>query len=52
MMDTVTKIMANILDVLAITTNEIKQGRMSKLLLYKYVAVDGTVSREISKETD
>ena len=52
MMDTVTKIMANILDVLAIITNEIKQGRMSKILLYKYVAVDGTVFREISKETD
>ena len=52
MMDTVTKIMANILDVLAITTNDIKQGRMSKPLLYKYVAVDGIVYRELSKETD
>ena len=32
MVDTVTKIMADVLNVLAITTNEIKQGRMSKLL--------------------
>ena len=50
MVDTVTKIMAEFLNVLAITTNEIKQGRMSKPLPYKYVAVDRTIFREISKE--
>ena len=52
MMDTVTKIMAEVLNVLAITTNEIKQGWMSKPLPYKYVAVDGTIFREIFTETD
>ena len=52
MVNTVTKIMADVLNVLAITTNEIKQGRMSKPLLYKYVAVDRTIFREISKETN
>ena len=52
MVDTVTKIMADVLNVLAITTNSIKQGRISKPLLHKYVAVDGTIFREISKETD
>ena len=52
MVDTVAKIMAEVLNVLAITTNEIKQGRMSKHLLYKCVAVDRTTFREISKESD
>ena len=52
MVDTVTKIMADVLNVLAITTNEIKQGRMSKPLPYKYVAVDGIIFREICKEAD
>ena len=52
MVDTVTKIMADVLNVLAITTNEIKQGWMSKPLPHKYVAVDGTIFREISKDTD
>ena len=33
MVDMVAKIMAELLNVLAITTNEIKQGRMSKPLL-------------------
>jgi hypothetical protein len=52
MVDTVTQIMAEVLNVLAITTNEIKQGRMSKPLLYEYVAVYKTIFREISKEID
>ena len=52
MTDTVTKILAEVLNLLAITTNEIKQGRMSKSLLHQYVAVDGTNFREISEETD
>jgi len=52
MVDTVTRIMADVLNVLAITTNAIKQGWMSKPLPCKYVAVDGTIFREISKEPD
>jgi hypothetical protein len=52
MVDTVAKIMAEVLNVLAITTSEIKQGRMSKPLLYKCVAVDRTTFREIPKKTD
>jgi hypothetical protein len=52
MVDTVAKIMGEVLNVLAITTNEVKQGRMSKPFLYKCVAVDRTTFREVSKETD
>jgi hypothetical protein len=52
MVDTVAKIMADVLNVLAIATNEIKQGRLSKPLLYKRVAVDRTAVRKISKGTD
>ena len=52
MVDSVTKIMVDVLNVLAITTNEIKLGWMSKPLLYKYVAVNGTILREIPKEPD
>jgi len=37
MVDTVAKIMAEVLNILSITTNEIKQGRMSKPLLFKYM---------------
>ncbi len=51
MVDIVVKIMAEVLNILAITTNEVKQGQMSKPSLYKYVAVDRTIFREISKET-
>ena len=34
MVDIVTKIMVEVLNVLGITTKEIRQGRMSELLLY------------------
>jgi hypothetical protein len=40
MMDTIIQIMAEILSILGIATKEIKQGRMSKYLLYKYENVD------------
>ena len=39
MMDTITTIMIEILGILANTTREIKQGRLSKSLLYEYVTV-------------
>jgi hypothetical protein len=50
MVDIVAKIMAEVLNILGITTNEIKQCRMSKCLLYGYVAADRMIFREISKE--
>jgi hypothetical protein len=40
MVDIVAKIMAEVLNILGITTNEIKQSRMSKRLLYVCVAAD------------
>jgi hypothetical protein len=52
MVETVAKIMADVLNVLAMTTNEIKQGQMSKPFLCECVAVDRTTFREISKETN
>ena len=52
MVNTVTKIMVDVLNVLGIATKEIRQGRMSELLLYSCVAVDRTILRKISKKTD
>ena len=52
MVDIITKIMVEVLNFLGIATREIRQGRMSKFLLYKLcVAVDKIVLRKISKET-
>ena len=39
-MDIIVQIMVEVLSVLGIATKEIKQGRMSKHLLYQYVNVD------------
>ena len=52
--DIITKTMVEVLNVLGISTKEIRQGRMSKLLplLYNCVVVHRTVLRKISKETD
>ena len=52
MVDIVTKIMVEALNVLGIATKEIRQGWMSELLLYNCVAVDRTILRKIFKETD
>ena len=52
MVDIISKIMVEALNVLGIATKEIRQGRTSKLLLYKRVAVDRTVLRKISNEID
>ena len=49
MVDIITKIMVEVLNVLGFATKEIRQGRMSKLLLYNCVADDRTVLRKISK---
>jgi hypothetical protein len=40
MTDIIIQMMAEVLSILGITTKEIKQGRMSKYLLYKYDKVD------------
>jgi hypothetical protein len=50
MVDVVAKIMAEVLNILGITTNKIKQSRMSKRLLYEFMAADQTIFRAISKE--
>jgi len=52
MVDIITKILVEVLNVLGIATKEIRQGRMSKLLLFKRVAVDRTILRKISEKTD
>jgi hypothetical protein len=49
---TIIAIMVEVLNILAIATKEIKQGRMSKSFLYKFVAFGRTVFRKISEETD
>jgi hypothetical protein len=51
MVDTVTKIMVEVLNIIGIATEKIKQGRTSMSYLYKEVPVDRTIFREISKET-
>jgi hypothetical protein len=40
MMDIIIQIMVEILSILGIATKEIKQGRLSKYLLYEYDGVD------------
>jgi len=52
MVDIITKIMVEVLNVLGIATKEIRQGWMSKSLLYNRVTIDRTILRKISEETD
>ena len=40
MMDTIIQVMAEVLSILGIATKEIRQGRMSKYLVYKYENID------------
>ena len=40
MMDILVQIIVEMLSILGIATKEIKQGRISKYSLYKYVAID------------
>ena len=51
MVNTVTKIMVEVLNIIGIATKEINQGQISTSFLYKEVPVDKTIIREISKET-
>jgi len=52
MVDIITKIMVEVLNVLGIATKEIRQGRASKLFLYHCLAFDRTAIRKIFKEID
>ena len=52
MMDTITAILVEVLNTLALATKEIEQGRTSMFLLYKCVAVYRTIFRKIFKETN
>jgi hypothetical protein len=54
MVDMITQIMVEVLNVLGIATKETRQGLTSKLLLSRYncVAVDRTILRKTSKEID
>ena len=47
MVATTTAIMVEVLNILAIATKEIKQGRMSKSFLYKFVAFDRNYFQKI-----
>ena len=51
MVDTVTKIMVEVLNIIGLATKEIRQGRISTSFLSKVVLVDRSNFREISKET-
>lgn len=50
MVDTITTIMVEVLSILAIATKEMKQGRTSKSLLYKFVTVYRNIFRKVFKE--
>ncbi len=52
MVATITAIMVEVLNIFAIATKEIKQGRMSRSLPYKNVVVDRIIFRKISKDAD
>ena len=43
MMDIIIQIIVEVLSILGIATKEIKQSRLSKYSLYKYIRVDGTI---------
>ena len=52
MMDMMVQIMAEIFSILGIATKEMKQGRLSKRLLYKYKNVDRGMFRKIREEVN
>jgi hypothetical protein len=52
MMDIIVQIMVEVLAILGIATKEIRQGGMSKYLLYKHNEVDWTMYRKIYEEAD
>ena len=50
MVDIIITTMVEVLSILAIATKEMKQGRISKSILYKFVTVDRNIFRKISRE--
>src|SRR5580658_3862794 len=50
LVDIIITTMVEVLSILAIATKEMKQGRISKSILYKFVTVDRNILRKISKE--
>ena len=52
MVDTITAIMVEVLNVIGIATKEIKQGRTSKHFVYKQVPADNSIFRKLFKETE
>jgi hypothetical protein len=52
MMDIIIQIMVEVLSILGIATKEIKNGRMSKYLLYIYDNVDQKTFRKIHEEAN
>ena len=51
MVNTITKIMVEVLNIIGIATKESKQGLTSTYFLYKQVSVDRAIFREMSKES-
>ena len=52
MMDIIVQIMVEVLSILGMAMKEIKQGRMSKYVQYKYENVDRKMFRKIPEEVD
>ena len=52
MMDVIVQIMVEVLSILGIVMKEIKQGRMSKYVQYRYENVDRKMFRKILEEAD
>ena len=50
MVDTIITTMVEVLSILAIATKEMKQGRISKSILYKFVTVDRNISGKYLKK--
>jgi hypothetical protein len=52
MMDIIVQIMVEVLSILGIAVKDIKQGRMSKYLLYRYDKADRVMFRKVYEEAD
>ncbi len=52
MVETITAIMVEVLNIFGVATKELKQGRMSKYCCYKLVLADRAILRKICEEID
>jgi hypothetical protein len=52
MTEMIVQILVEVLSILGIATKEIKKGRMSKYVQYKYINVDRRIFRKIFEEAD